>query len=201
VVGSIAQWEAWTGLTFARSGEHQVPGGLAPVRIDLARGVGEYDEPSVWYQHFVEPYRGPAWRPTDRAALRAHLAEALPDYMVPDVFCFVPALPRGTSGKIDEQRLPPPPEEAGRTAPPETPLQLALAALMREVLGAACAAGDIGVGDDFFALGGQSLLAIQLLARIKREMGVAVALKAFYREPTIQGLQRLVGEPAIARAA
>jgi aryl carrier-like protein/GNAT superfamily N-acetyltransferase len=197
-VGSIAQWEAWTGMAFTRSGEHHVPGALAPVHIDLARGVGEYDEPSIWYEHFVEPYRGPAWRPIDRAALRAHLAEALPDYMVPDAFCFVPALPRGASGKIDEQRLPPPPDGVGRTPPPGTPLQIALAALVRDVLGIS---GDIGIGDDFFALGGQSLRAIQLLARIRRELGPTIALKAFYREPTIQALERLVAETAIARAA
>src|SRR4029453_7672443 len=129
------------------------------------------------------------------------LAETLPDYMVPDVFCFVPVLPRGTSGKIDEHRLPPPPEEAGRTPPPETPLQRALAQLMREVLGIADVAGDIGIGDAFFALGGPSLLATQLLGRINRHLGITVALKAFYREPTIEALERFFAERAIASAA
>jgi amino acid adenylation domain-containing protein len=200
VVGSIAEWEAWTGVAFTRSGPHHLPGALGPVQIDLERGVGEYDEPSVWYQHFVEPYRGPAWRPVDRSALRAFVADALPDYMVPDLFCLMASLPRGASGKIDEPRLPPPPQQAGRTPPPATALQVALADLFREVLGASDAT-SIGIGDDFFELGGQSLLAIRLLARIRQQVGATVELKDFYREPTIQGLERRVDSLALARAA
>jgi amino acid adenylation domain-containing protein len=188
VFGSLAQWEEWTGRTFSQSGEHHVAGGLAPVHIDLERGLGEYYEPGIWYQHSLEPYHGPAWRPLDRQEIRAYLAEALPDYMVPDLFCFLARLPRGPSGKIDEQRLPLPPQQAGKTPPPQTPLQLLLAELFREVLGAT----GVGIGDDFFHLGGQSLLAIELLALIGRRLGVSVDLRDFYREPTIQGLERLV---------
>ncbi|HPI33463.1 MAG TPA: transferase, partial [candidate division Zixibacteria bacterium] len=51
IPGSIAQWEAWTGLTFPGSGEYVVPGGLAPVRVDRERDRAEYLEPNVWMRH------------------------------------------------------------------------------------------------------------------------------------------------------
>jgi GNAT superfamily N-acetyltransferase len=53
VIGSVADWERWTGMAFERTGAHVVPGAIVPVEIDLENGTGTYVEPSVWYLHSV----------------------------------------------------------------------------------------------------------------------------------------------------
>jgi hypothetical protein len=105
VAGSVRQWEAWTGMKFPASGEYHVPGGLHPVRIELERDVGEYEEPSIWYQHFVDSYQGPAWAPLGRSEIRKFLADSLPEYA---------EAPRGaTAGRPDATAPKPAPEHAG----------------------------------------------------------------------------------------
>jgi hypothetical protein len=188
VVGSVSQWEGWTRMTFPKSGEYHVPGGLHPVRIDLEKGVGEYDEPSIWYQHFAESYEGPDWKPLGKRELRRFLSDSLPEYMMPDQVCFLARMPRTPGGKIDERKLPEVGWEGRVTLPPQNPLQVKLAELFCSVL----RVGGVGIGDDFFLLGGQSLKAIQLVTLVAQRLGVRVALKDFYREPTILGLERLV---------
>jgi amino acid adenylation domain-containing protein len=189
VTGSVRQWEAWTGMKFPASGEYHVPGGLHPVRIDLERDVGEYEEPSIWYQHFVDSYQGPAWAPLGRSEIRKFLADSLPEYMVPEQLRFVAKLPRTPGGKIDERKLPEVQRQGGQTLPPQTPLQSTLAEIFSTVLGVE----NVGIGDDFFLLGGQSLNAIQLVTLVAQRFGARVALKDFYREPTILGLERILG--------
>ncbi|ATB34301.1 non-ribosomal peptide synthetase [Melittangium boletus] len=189
VVGTVAQWECWTEMRFPVSGEYHVPGGMGPVRIDLEKDVGEYDEPSIWYQHFADSYQGPAWAPLGKRELRTFLADSLPEYMIPEQLRFVAKMPRTPGGKIDERKLPEVRWQAGQTAPPQNPLQHTLAELFRDVL----SVEKVGIGDDFFYLGGQSLKAIRLLTLVTQRLGVRVVLKDFYREPTILGLERLVG--------
>ena len=53
VTGTVAEWEAWTTMTFPESGRYIVPGALAPVRIDHRRNLGRYVEPNVWMRHAV----------------------------------------------------------------------------------------------------------------------------------------------------
>ena len=53
ITGSVAEWEAWTGMAFPESGAYVVPGALVPVEIDRARGEGVYVEPNVWMRHPV----------------------------------------------------------------------------------------------------------------------------------------------------
>ncbi|ATB38937.1 non-ribosomal peptide synthetase [Cystobacter fuscus] len=189
VVGSVSQWEGWTGMKFPTSGDYHVPGGMHPVHMDLEKGVGEYDEPSIWYQHFAESYQGPAWAPLGTREIRKFLADSLPEYMVPEQLCFIATMPRTPGGKIDERKLPEVSWQGGQTLPPQNPLQHTLAEIFREVLHVE----NVGIGDDFFILGGQSLKAIQLLTLIAQRIGARVVLKDFYREPTILGLERLVG--------
>ena len=51
VVGTIAEWEAWTGIAFPESGQYVVPGALQPVVIDRERDIGRYDDPNIWMRH------------------------------------------------------------------------------------------------------------------------------------------------------
>jgi acyl-CoA synthetase (AMP-forming)/AMP-acid ligase II len=188
VVGSLSQWQTWTGSTFTESGEYHVPGGLHPVHIDIEHDLGEYYEPSIWYQHFPESYQGPAWAPCGKREIRDYLADTLPEYMIPEQMSFIVELPRTPSGKLDEQRLPEARWEGGQTLQPNNPLQSTLARIFCKVLNLE----SPGIADDFFHLGGQSLTAIQLLNLIAEELDIRLALKAFYRDPTILGLERLI---------
>lgn len=131
--------------------------------------------------------RGAAPTPME---LRRFLLERLPDWMVPARWVLLPALPLSPSGKVDRRALPPPLErqrgEAGRA--PRDPLEQRLLALWEETLGL----GGLGIDEDFFALGGDSLLAARLLDRVGRALGRHVAPSAMAQEPTVAGLARVL---------
>ena len=131
------------------------------------------------------------------ADLRRWLQSLLPDYMVPSAFVSLEALPLTPNGKVDRQALPDP-GQARLTAgadfvPPRGPVEVALAEICSELLGAR----QIGAHDSFFEHGGHSLMAIQLLARVRRTFDVEVPLDDFLGEPTISRLARAV-ERALA---
>ena len=118
--------------------------------------------------------------------LRRHLADRLPDHMVPAAFVTLDALPLTPNGKIDRAHLPAPdtarPDTATTYTAPRTPLEQVLATLWADVLGL----DHIGVHDNFFAdAGGHSLLATQLVARIRDDLHVDVPLRAVFESPTV----------------
>jgi amino acid adenylation domain-containing protein len=120
--------------------------------------------------------------------LRSFLAARLPDYMVPPVFVLLPALPLNPSGKVDRKALPAPEEphrpEATLWMAPRTPVEERLAALWSEVLGVE--RGErIGVFDDFFALGGDSIQGALLVNRLQRELSAIVYVMALFDAPTV----------------
>jgi amino acid adenylation domain-containing protein len=120
-------------------------------------------------------------------ALRAHLRQRLPDYMVPALFVPLAQLPMTPNGKLDRRSLPPPDWQAGSPRPqvaPRTPVESALCSLFKDVLGI----GQIGVHDNFFDLGGHSLLATQLVSRIRDALDVELPLRVLFDSPTVQGL-------------
>ncbi|HYH79351.1 MAG TPA: AMP-binding protein, partial [Longimicrobium sp.] len=119
------------------------------------------------------------------AELRTWLRERLPEYMVPAAFVWTEALPRTTSGKLDRRALPEHEDAAGAPAEyvaPRTPLETRLAEIWREVLGVE----RVGLHDDFFDLGGQSILAMRLVARVREEMGGDVAVAELLQAPTLE---------------
>ncbi len=122
------------------------------------------------------------------AALREHLANRLPDYMVPAAFVRLESLPVTSTGKVDRRALPdrePNSPAAGNGyLAPRTPLEQAVSAIWAEVFGL----DRVGVTDDFLALGGHSLLAGQVVARVHRRLGVELPPGALFEAPTVAEL-------------
>jgi len=126
--------------------------------------------------------------------LRAFLRARLPEHMVPASFSFLEALPLSPGGKIDRRALRPPvpdvAEAASGPAVPRTPVEELLAGIWGEVLGRA----EVGADDDFFDLGGHSLLIGQVLARVRAAFGVDLPVRAAFEERTLAALARRVEE-------
>ncbi|HYH78631.1 MAG TPA: amino acid adenylation domain-containing protein, partial [Longimicrobium sp.] len=117
-------------------------------------------------------------------ALRTHLAERLPEYMVPSAYVRLDALPLTPSGKFDRRALPAPPGDAFATRRYEAPVgqtETALSEIWAEVLGV----DRVGRHDHFFELGGHSLLATKLVLRISRHTGADIALKDVFDTPVL----------------
>ncbi|HSU14720.1 MAG TPA: amino acid adenylation domain-containing protein [Longimicrobium sp.] len=123
--------------------------------------------------------------------LRAHVAARLPEHMVPRAWRLMDALPLTPSGKVDRRSLPEPdaaPEEEARVAP-RTPAEELVADAWEAVLHT-----RPGAHDDFFALGGHSLAATQVIARIRRAFGIELPLRALFEAPTVAGLAARAAE-------
>ncbi|MCT2582862.1 amino acid adenylation domain-containing protein [Actinophytocola gossypii] len=135
------------------------------------------------------------------AELRPWLARRLPDYMHPSRYVMLDALPTTPTGKVDRAALPEPvwTRERTHTVAPRTDTERRLATIWREVLSLGPDT-PLGVHDDFFALGGHSLTATQLIARIRGGMAVDLPLAALFTAPTIAGLAESVAAGRTGRA-
>ncbi len=121
------------------------------------------------------------------ASLRAELSQRLPDYMIPAAFVVLPALPITPNGKIDRRALPEPDwstrGDAAKRRPPQTETERTLAGIWRELL----RLDRIGVDDNLFELGGDSIIAIQIAGRA-RAAGLPVKPRQLLQRPTIAAL-------------
>ena len=124
----------------------------------------------------------------DTEELQAFLETRLPDYMVPAQFVFLDALPLTPNGKVDRRALPAPKARAGEGGPPQTETAKSVAAIWSELL----RVDDIGVQDDFFDLGGQSMTAVGLVARLRATFDVNLELATLFERPTIAGLSEAI---------
>ncbi len=196
--GDLGRWLADGSIEFLGRNDFQVK--VRGFRIELgeieARLAGHpavretavlarEDGPGI--KKLVAYYTGDADLTVDE--LRAHLAETLPEYMVPAAFVYLEALPLTANGKLDRKALPAPDGEAYAARGYEAPqgeAEQTLAAIWSELL----KVEQIGRHDNFFELGGHSLLAVTLIARM-RQAGLNIDVRALFSAPTLAGLAAL----------
>jgi len=130
----------------------------------------------------------------DAMELRAHLKASLPDYMVPQHFVPVASFPLTPNGKIDRKALPAPTAATAARAPstalrpPATPAERELEAIWKELL----KCDQVGTDQNFFEIGGHSLLGISMGVEITKRFGVKLPLSQLMRTPTIEGLAQVL---------
>ncbi|MGW4249697.1 AMP-binding protein, partial [Nocardia sp. NPDC004722] len=140
---------------------------------------------------YVVPASAPTSKPValgadalDTEALRTYLGGLLPSYMVPTAFVVLDAFPLNASGKLDRKALPAPVFEAKVFRAPSTPIEEIVAGIVSDVLGV----GRAGLDDDFFELGGNSLIATQVVARLGQALDTRIPVRVLFEAPTVAGL-------------
>jgi amino acid adenylation domain-containing protein len=132
--------------------------------------------------------------PKLESQLRNWLQEKLPDYMMPSAFVMLDSLPLTPNGKVDRRALPAPEKSnfTGKTnfIPPRNSLEWQLASIWEEVLNVR----PVGVQDNFFEIGGHSLLALQLMAQIQQQIGKKLPLATLLQHPTIEQIAITIGQ-------
>ncbi|HLW00799.1 MAG TPA: non-ribosomal peptide synthetase [Ktedonobacterales bacterium] len=132
-------------------------------------------------------------------ALQEHLREYLPDYMVPAIFVGVDALPMTPNGKIDRAALPTPDEtntlHTDARDEPLTPLEAQVTQIVSNLLNIS----EVGAEDNFFMLGGHSMLGIQLVTQIHETFGVELPLRTLFEAPTVRQLSAEIEQRLIAK--
>ncbi len=122
----------------------------------------------------------------DTDSLRAFVAERLPEFMVPSAFVVLDRIPLMLNGKLDRAALPEPEFGAGAYRAPRTAAEEKLAGLYAEVLGLE----QVGIDDDFFILGGHSLIATRLISRIRTELDAEIPIRVVFESPTVAELAK-----------
>jgi hypothetical protein len=133
--------------------------------------------------------------------LRAYLRDRLPDFMVPSAFVMLEALPLTPNGKIDRKALPAPERSRQASAKafvaPASETERAIAAIWQELLGVE----QIGVNDNFFDIGANSLLVMRANGRINQTLGKSVTLVEMFRFPSVSSLSAHLNRDAAAELA
>lgn len=199
--GDMARWrEDGGGLDFLGRTDNQVknrgyrvePGeievclsnhpGIAQAVVDVRVDKNGAPQLVAWYQG----------EPTSTSDLRQFLGATLPEYMIPARFMNVQGLPRTPSGKVDRKALPDPtgkrPILANDYLEPETPVQQIVANLWSDMLDIA----PVGISDNFFDIGGNSLLGLRFVASLKRETEIDLPVTTLFDHPTIAGLSEKI---------
>ncbi|MEU5844606.1 amino acid adenylation domain-containing protein, partial [Rhodococcus sp. NPDC047139] len=148
--------------------------------------AGEFGEHLVGY---VVPAAGAI---VDPVTVRDAVRSVLPSYMVPSQVVVLGEFPLNASGKLDRRALPEPVFEAGEFRAPVTPVQQTVAAVFGELLGIE----RVGLDDDFFALGGNSLSATQVAARIGAALDASVPVRLLFEASTVERLADAVASSA-----
>lgn len=134
------------------------------------------------------------------SALRSHVAARVPAHMVPSIFVMLPALPLTPNGKVDRHALPPPgplrPPQARPYVAPRTAVEEMLARIWGDVLGV----DQVGVHDAFLELGGHSILAGEILARVIRQWKLVLPVQTLFEAPTVAAMAVVIAGHQAASA-
>ncbi|WP_182905612.1 non-ribosomal peptide synthetase [Microbispora sp. H13382] len=200
--GDLARWRADGVLEYLGRADDQVK--IRGYRIELGEiesvlsrhpavreaavaALGEAEDKRL--AAYVVPRPGAVADPVE---LRDHLRAALPDYMVPNWYVPVTALPLSPSGKLDRRALPAPTRDDAGERSADTPLEGAvehlLAGIWRELL----AIPQVYADDDFFSLGGHSLVAARVASHAAARLGVELGVRDVFEAPTVRALARRV---------
>ncbi|MFB7216437.1 amino acid adenylation domain-containing protein, partial [Streptomyces sp. NPDC056255] len=194
--GDLARWNTDGYLEYAGRTDHQVKVRgfrIEPAEIEAALTacpeVGRAVVMALRGQGgatYLVGYVTPAAQATAPAAdkLRAHVAQRLPDYMVPSAFVVLDRFPLTPNGKLDRAALPEPEFTTRTSRPPRTPQEETLCELFAEVLGIE----RVGIDDSFFDLGGHSLLVTRLVRKILVRLEVEIPIRSLFEFPTVAEL-------------
>ncbi|MFD9004255.1 amino acid adenylation domain-containing protein [Streptomyces sp. NPDC059582] len=203
--GDLARWDEHGQLTYAGRADTQVKVNgirIEPTEIEtvLARhpAIGQAvvtvcEDPagsSRLVAHVVPAATADPAGPdagVSASQLRRFMAERLPDYMVPALFVVLERLPLSANGKLDRAALPEPAFTGARYRAPRSDAERVLAEVYADVLDA----GQVGIDDDFFTSGGDSIRSIQVVARA-RTRGVVVSTREVFEHRTVARLAELV---------
>jgi len=217
--GDLGRWREGAGLELIGRNDHQVK--IRGFRIECGEieavlrahrdvrqaaviAVARAGEPAL--VAYIVPRRGSTLAQPGAdlvEELRPHLRAALPDYMVPALVVALPTLPLTPNAKVDRAALPAPhwgaPASATGRVEPRNPVEATLAQIWSDLLGTHV---PVGVHDNLFALGGHSLTATRLVARVADTYGVSVPVHHVFATPTIADLAELVStDPDFGHAA
>ncbi|KPC83916.1 non-ribosomal peptide synthetase [Streptomyces sp. NRRL S-4] len=186
--GDLVRWRPDGQLVFLGRADHQVK--IRGFRVEL----GEIETTLTTHPDvracavimregrlvgYVIPTDGSA---PDTAGLREYLAGELPDHMVPTALVPLDRLPLGPGGKLDTAALPAPETLATARREPATEAEAVLLSVFRDVLGT----DDIGLDDDFFSIGGDSIVSLQVVSRARRQ-GLGLTAKDVFEGETVAG--------------
>jgi amino acid adenylation domain-containing protein len=201
--GDLVRYLADGNLEFLGRIDHQVK--IRGYRIELgeieaalaeheaiAQAVVVAREDAPGDKRLVAYVIGEAGMSKEVGALRGHLKQRLPEYMVPSWFVMLDALPLTPSGKIDRRALPAPEGRSGigEYVAPRTPVEEALAAIWCEAL----KLDRAGIDDNFFELGGHSLIATRVMARVRDAFEIELPLRALFETPTVRELAQRIDD-------
>ncbi|QSB13993.1 amino acid adenylation domain-containing protein [Natronosporangium hydrolyticum] len=209
--GDIVRWRDGSSLEYLGRADQQVK--IRGHRVELAevestlRALPEVRDAAASIQNtpagprlvgYVIPVDG-----TDvpvPAALRAACQRRLPEYMVPGSYVTLTEFPRTSNGKLDRAGLPEPEADLASVGyvGPRSEQERALAEIVAQVLGI----DQVGVSDDFFEIGGHSLLAARVVSRIRERLGVAAGVRMVFDHPTVAALaSALAASPTTGASA
>src|SRR5438132_2624628 len=192
--GDLARWRGDGVLEFVGRADHQVkvrgfriePGEIEAALLrheSVSQAVVVARADRAGGQQLVGYVVLAAGAQVDAAALRSHVGARLPDYMVPSAIVVLDHLPLTANGKLDRGALPAPEVRAGVLRLARSPREELLCGLFAEVLGLE----RVGIDDNFFALGGDSIVSIQLVSRA-RKAGLVIMPRAVFEHQTVAGL-------------
>ncbi|RKF33337.1 hypothetical protein BCY88_38555 [Paraburkholderia fungorum] len=202
--GDLARWRADGALEYLGRIDHQVK--IRGFRIELGEIEAQLLAQANVREAVVVAHEGAGGKRLvgyvsadanttfDTTALREALAQALPEHMVPSTVIVLDTLPLSPNGKVDRKALPAPEQsttanQVAQNEAPEGAVETTLAAIWQEVLGVE----QVGRHANFFELGGDSIIAMQVSARIRATLDNAFALRALFTNPTLAALAPHIG--------